>query len=346
MRSIKNSILLLLMLLYSLSSFTQQRTVISDEGDQQAHSSAVLELISDNKGFLLPRMTTYERDAIDDPAGSLLIYNTITRCFEIWMDEWHEIWCGPEPELLENPCEGLEGETYEYEIEYDGYVYKLVQIGGRCWFAENLKYDSGCTEVAWVEGEDVGWCGCYNDDCATYFDKYGYLYQWSAAMDWDREGDLPPAKSQGICPDGFHVPNGGVGYDDFVDVDCDWGDLTHRYLFINSDYHCDDDYSAIASSLADYSDEWDYSSENCDVGNNSAINNNTGFSGLPGGFVEGDKSFSKMGEKGFWWSSSGSVETWHRFLRYDSERIWYRLTFTSDPLVNYGYSLRCVRTLD
>ncbi len=336
--------LILLIFLSPIFIYSQQRIAISDTSDNEAHPSAVLELISEDKGFLLPRMMQSQRDAIDNPAESLIIYNSITRCFEIWLDEWHEIWCGPEPELLENPCEGLEGTTYEYEIEYDGYVYKLVQIGGRCWFAENLKYDNGCTSVAWEDGEDVGWCGCYNDDCATYFDEYGYLYQWSAAMDWDRIGDLPPAKSQGICPDGFHVPNGGEGMNQ-TGVDCDWGDLTHRYLFINSEYQCDDVHNAVGSALTDYND-WNFSSVECDVGNNSAINNNTGFSGLPGGYVEGDKTFTRMGEKGFWWSSSGSVETFHRFLRYNSDKMYLMLTFTSDPLVSYGYSLRCVRTLD
>lgn len=42
------------------------------------HPSAVLELRSTNTGFLPPRMTTTERDAISSPANGLLIYNTTT----------------------------------------------------------------------------------------------------------------------------------------------------------------------------------------------------------------------------------------------------------------------------
>ncbi len=325
-------------------SHAQNRFVISDKADSEAHQSAILELNSDNKGFLLPRMSLNNRDNINDPAESLVIFNHETQCIEIYVDtKWHEVWCAPEPEPLGSPCEGLEGEIYDYEIEYHGYVYKLAEIGYRCWFAENLKYDNGCTSVNWEDNEDMGWCGCYNDDCATYFDKYGYLYQWSAAMDWDREGDLPPAKSQGICPDGFHVPNAGEGSSQSID-DCDWGDLIFRYLFDNPEYHCGGEYKT-ASSLADYVD-WEYSPEECDVGHNSVMNNSTGFSGMPGGHVSREKQFTDVGRKGYWWSSSGSSNNYHFSLIYDNDSAMYYGRFGSDFLICDGLSLRCVRTLN
>lgn len=45
------------------------------------HSSALLHLTSLNKGFLVPRMTTTQRNNISAPAEALLIYNTTTERF-------------------------------------------------------------------------------------------------------------------------------------------------------------------------------------------------------------------------------------------------------------------------
>jgi len=56
-------------------------------------SSAILE-IRGTKGILIPRMTTSERDAIANPAQSLLIFNTTTNCFETFVNGlWHSMWC-------------------------------------------------------------------------------------------------------------------------------------------------------------------------------------------------------------------------------------------------------------
>lgn len=86
-------VLSLFILAYSISSYSQQRVVISDKDNQQPHASAVLDLISDERGFLLPRMDSDSRDAINDPAESLMILNTTNKCIEIWVEEWHELWC-------------------------------------------------------------------------------------------------------------------------------------------------------------------------------------------------------------------------------------------------------------
>ncbi|MET3037725.1 hypothetical protein ABXT08_16610 [Chryseobacterium sp. NRRL B-14859] len=43
-------------------------------------NSAALEVYSQNKGMLIPRLTTAKRDAIPNPANSLLIYDTDKKC--------------------------------------------------------------------------------------------------------------------------------------------------------------------------------------------------------------------------------------------------------------------------
>ncbi|MHC5363147.1 hypothetical protein [Myroides sp. LJL110] len=62
---------------------------------------AVLELESVNKGFLTPRLTTQQRDAIDpaNRADGLMIFNTTTGCFNYWskaQDNWLSM-CGTPP---------------------------------------------------------------------------------------------------------------------------------------------------------------------------------------------------------------------------------------------------------
>jgi hypothetical protein len=52
-------------------------------GSGPANGSAQLELQSTDKGMLIPRLTTAQRDAIASPAMGLMIYNTSTHCLEI-----------------------------------------------------------------------------------------------------------------------------------------------------------------------------------------------------------------------------------------------------------------------
>ena len=47
-------------------------------------ASAILDVTSTNKGLLPPRMTTAQRNAIASPAQGLIIFNTATKCFEVW----------------------------------------------------------------------------------------------------------------------------------------------------------------------------------------------------------------------------------------------------------------------
>jgi len=59
-----------------------------------ADTSAMLDVVSTNKGVLVPRMTTAQRNAIYSPATGLLIFNTTTNCFNVYMGlHWKQI-CG------------------------------------------------------------------------------------------------------------------------------------------------------------------------------------------------------------------------------------------------------------
>jgi trimeric autotransporter adhesin len=53
-------------------------------GTNSPHPSALLEVRSTDKGLLIPRMTTTQRNAIASPANGLLIYNTTTFALNIF----------------------------------------------------------------------------------------------------------------------------------------------------------------------------------------------------------------------------------------------------------------------
>lgn len=54
-------------------------------------ASAVLDVASTTQGFLPPRMTTAQRDAISSPAAGLIIYNTTTNKLNVYTTTWEQI---------------------------------------------------------------------------------------------------------------------------------------------------------------------------------------------------------------------------------------------------------------
>jgi uncharacterized protein (TIGR02145 family) len=100
--------------------------------------------------------------------------------------------------------------------ERDGQIYRTVKIGGQTWMAENLNY-ADSTNYPSMLGRN--WCV----EC----DIYGRYYSWSATIDsvyWSKKGNVCgylyseddseitsvcnlPDTVQGICPEGWHVPN-------------------------------------------------------------------------------------------------------------------------------------------
>src|SRR5688572_6380110 len=71
-----------------------------------ADPSAILDANSTSKGQLVPRMTSVQRNAISNPAQSLLIYNTTTRCYEFYdYGMWQTLGCATCPTTIA-PTEG------------------------------------------------------------------------------------------------------------------------------------------------------------------------------------------------------------------------------------------------
>jgi len=91
-------------------------------------------------------------------------------------------------------------------VEYQGYSYDVVPVGGQCWFAENLRienyrngdpipqYDADADWSDAHQNSEGAWCHPNGD--ASKSSSYGHLYNHWLIMD-GRE----------VCPDGWHVPS-------------------------------------------------------------------------------------------------------------------------------------------
>ncbi|PAM92766.1 hypothetical protein B4N84_21790 [Flavobacterium sp. IR1] len=90
-------------------------------GTPNPDPSAVLELASTQKGFLPPRLTTLQRDAIVHPPVGLTIFNTIKNCLEWYnISGWYNA-CGDNPVALANyTCDTLETGTMTEGIPVSG----------------------------------------------------------------------------------------------------------------------------------------------------------------------------------------------------------------------------------
>ena len=115
--------------------------------------NAALDVTSTTNGFLPPRMTTTQRDAIASPAVGLVIFNTITNCLNFYGGLWIEI-CGT-------------GGYPSGAVFCGSGVTAVVDVTtstGKTWMDRNL----GATQVA---------------TSSTDANSYGDLYQWGRGAD-------------------------------------------------------------------------------------------------------------------------------------------------------------------
>jgi len=214
--------------------------------------------------------------------------------------------------LAEPPC----GELI---VDYGGQTYNTILIGEQCWMKENLNIGTR------IDGEneqtDNGAIEkfCYNDNDANC-NEYGGLYEWNEMMQYSTMQN-----SQGICPDGWHIP-----------TDNEWKILEGT---VDSQYPVGDP-------------EWDQNSgRGFDVGfhlksqngwiSNGNGSNEFGFTALPGGYlVYPEDYFSNIFCDGFFWTSTtaNTFAAWFRYLDYSVDYI-YRIEGFHDQ----GMSVRCLK---
>lgn len=206
-----------------------------------------------------------------------------------------------------------------------GVEYKEVIIGKQVWMTENLNVDEfrngdpiphAKTAEEWKKaGENGQPAWCYYDNDPSNGEKYGKLYNWYAVND-----------SRGLAPKGWHIPS-----------DAEWTTLTDN---LGGKYAAATQMKATKGS--DYYGYWK------DDGDGT---NESGFSGLPGGFrnslfsysetsVLKPSTFSLLGISGYWWSSTESEtdSAWNRDLYY-----LYNIVYRDNYGKEKGFSVRCIK---
>ena len=100
MRNQQTKTFLLIAIFLFVGTFAFAQVSINTSG-AQPDASSMLDVNSTDKGFLPPRITTIQRDAISNPAEGLQIFNTSTKCLEFYVDgSWQNIACScpvPDP---------------------------------------------------------------------------------------------------------------------------------------------------------------------------------------------------------------------------------------------------------
>jgi len=95
-RTVLPILLMAVVTLFGIShQLAAQSGVAISETGSDPHPSAMLEVISGDKGFLLPRMTIEQRDEIAEPAAGLQIVNTTSNCIQVYFPPvWQNVFCG------------------------------------------------------------------------------------------------------------------------------------------------------------------------------------------------------------------------------------------------------------
>lgn len=204
-------------------------------------------------------------------------------------------------------------------MDYDGNVYRTVQIGNQWWMAENLKvtqYANGTAiplvtdKTVWINlgdnNTDKAYC-YYNNDPNS---EYGALYTWTAATN-GISNYFNPSGVQGICPTGWHIPS-YIEWDELIDFLGGFG---------------------VAGGKLKETSAIHWNSPNSGT-------NESGFTALPsGGRHDRDGTFHSIGNAGTWWSSFSYNDKADTFEIYnDSDIVNNRNLWLSS-----GFSVRCVR---
>ena len=222
----------------------------------------------------------------------------------------------------------IRGEIIKNAVEdVDGNKYDAVKIGGQVWMAENLRttrYPDG-TEIPLVgSGPSNGGHRFYPDGEASNVKKYGYLYDWLAAMHGSTGSNDFPSGMQGICPDGWHMPS-----------DTEWVymvDCVKSLIEVDETAH-----TTVAKALAS-TKGWETSDHSGAPGCEPSKNNYSGFSAMPAVRYEG--SYVNFGSSAAFWCTNARYGT-HAINHYISYNNDFQDRFLSDK--STGYSVRCVR---
>lgn len=88
-------------------------------------------------------------------------------------------------------------------VDYGGKIYSTIVIGEQCWLKPNLDIGTMIPSAIYQTNNGVIEKFCYDDNILNC-ETYGGLYQWKEAMQY-----VTTPGTQGICPNGWHIPHYG-----------------------------------------------------------------------------------------------------------------------------------------
>ncbi len=173
--------------------------------------------------------------------------------------------------------------------------YRTVDIGGMCWFADNLNRTAT---------NDIGASYCYGGDTGDCNALYGRLYNYRAATQ-NAAAALLTGTIKGICPTGWHLPS-----------NAEWLDLL-RAIGVNQNA------AGNAVALQSPLNSWTNTTDENRIGTNSSR-----FSAQPSGgqfwYYTGSVSasygpyeweyrtgYADQGNRAWWWTSTVGSLNWH-----------------------------------
>jgi uncharacterized protein (TIGR02145 family) len=214
--------------------------------------------------------------------------------------------------------------------DFEGNIYGWVKIGDQIWMDENLKstkYWDGAeinTNLPYTYGYYI------YDNYPAYFETYGYIYNFEAALRGEASTDANPGTMQGACPLGWHIPSRS-----------EWQEL--------KDFLIDDGFGIDASNIGKAfasNTNWQSSTYVNAVGNDQALNNDSGFNALPSG--NRNAYFASFGGMTQWTYFYSSTHYHTGYPYYDNYVQTPQLTYDNSDMeiINLrltGYPIRCVK---
>ncbi len=214
--------------------------------------------------------------------------------------------------ILTIALSAIQIEVFSQITDIDGHTYKTAKIGAQTWMIENLNVSHFRNGDSIPELREAG--GANGWKFAARMNKAGWFFNHADTNNLNKYGKIyngfAVADARGLAPVGWHVA-----------TDAEWATLIEYLGGANS-----------AGTKMKTTSAWDSS------GNG---NNQSSFSGLPGGFRADDGSFDPLGIEGMWWSSTEAPQfnfRWCYTLIYNKASIE-----RSNHKNGCGMSVRCVK---
>jgi uncharacterized protein (TIGR02145 family) len=282
-------------------------------GTTDPEESSALDVEATDKGFLPPRMTEAERDAISNPAEGLTIYNTDDNCLNIYVGYWR------------NQCE-VHSTARTAPITFNGHNYDDVYnpATGETWLDRNL----GASQVA----------TSFNDNNA-----YGDLYQWGRDTDGheDRTSGTYDGDNNGFPSNATASGNWDGKFITADNLPLDWHQNSpdnNLWQGVNGTNNpCPSGYRIPTEA------EWEAERDSWDSEDRAGAYGSPLKLPAAGRRDDGFGSLNSGGTKGYYWSSTNSsgstVGSTSRYVIFGDD---FAIT-ASAQFRAFGHSVRCIK---